>query len=544
MSEELLTKLQAGRSLASREWPYISAVLFNLKFVKVDGPEVQTLAVDKGWRLYWSPTFVEQCSVKELATALLHESMHCFWEHSKRFERLIGLPKDSKIWNIAGDCAINFILDDDGFEFPQFIRPVRFDYFQGDISAEDTTEVNYAKLLDFFADQGQTSKSKSGNPGSSNQDPANTGPKDQPVSQGEDGVNQDEGGQGGETADSISAGGKDGNQDRSKKPLNGQDDPDSSPISKDSAGTEQNSSGTDQGDSQKGRGQGSPPGEPSKASLEKTANPKAQNTSPSGDIDLSSIRIDCGSAAGGEKRSYELDGADFEAPSIDEATKSIARAEVIQQVQSGPYFGKQANSYFVRAIEELLKPKVSWRRQLAVLVKNSLGVVMGRADYTLMRISRRDHAIKTREFEPRLPAMRGPLPPSVAIILDTSPSITDKNIKDALAEIVGIVRAVGASKSVAVIPCSYHAYEVQYIRTPKQVKYIRPDADSGTDLRSGFEAALTLRKKPDVIIVITDGETPWPNEKPVGVKMVIVLLNNKNGKRTLKPWMIPIIQEG
>ncbi|EFC79940.1 conserved hypothetical protein [Parafrankia sp. EUN1f] len=34
----------------------------------------------------------------------------------------------------------------------------------------------------------------------------------------------------------------------------------------------------------------------------------------------------------------------------------------------------------------------------------------------------------------------------------------------------------------------------------------------GTDLRAGFAAA--LRHRPDVIVALTDGQTPWPRRPP------------------------------
>jgi predicted metal-dependent peptidase len=139
--------------------------------------------------------------------------------------------------------------------------------------------------------------------------------------------------------------------------------------------------------------------------------------------------------------------------------------------------------------------------------------------------------------------MRGPKPPTVAVILDTSPSISDKNMKDALSEILGIVRSVGASKSVAVIPCSFNAYEPQFVRTPKQVNYIRPIGDSGTDITKGFDVAMKLRALPEIIVVITDGETPWPEQKPLGVKLVLILLSSRRSESNLRPWMASIIQD-
>ena len=36
----------------------------------------------------------------------------------------------------------------------------------------------------------------------------------------------------------------------------------------------------------------------------------------------------------------------------------------------------------------------------------------------------------------------------------------------------------------------------------------------GTDLRAGFARALRARPRPDVVVVLTDGQTPWPGERP------------------------------
>jgi len=459
MNEALLTKLQAARSEAERHWPYVASILFNLKLVRVDDKSFTTLGVDKGWRLYWSPDFVEKCSTVELATAILHECLHCLFEHSVRFERLVGLPRDIHTWNVAGDCAINHILDQDGFVFPSHITPIRFADFNGSIVQEDSTETNYAKLLELDSEQvfhsvGQGEKAE---PGSDQKDPA-----------GADNAPGDQAGDD-KTADS---------------------------------------------------------GQPSQPAEQR------------------SFQTDCGSIAGGDRREYELDADDQSLPAIDESAKSVAKADVAKAITVQTTFGRRANSSLVRAVDELLTPRVSWRRQLSVLLKSSLGNIMGRSDYTLMRISRRDSSLKSKNFNPRFPAMRGPKPPKVAVILDTSPSISDKNIKDALSEILGIVRSVGASKSVAVIPCSYNAYEPQFVKTPKQVAYIRPIGDEGTDLRKGFDVAMKLRSLPDVIVVITDGETPWPDDKPQGLKLALVLLSNKRFENNLRPWMTSIIQEG
>ncbi|NDD25996.1 MAG: VWA domain-containing protein, partial [Actinobacteria bacterium] len=70
-----------------------------------------------------------------------------------------------------------------------------------------------------------------------------------------------------------------------------------------------------------------------------------------------------------------------------------------------------------------------------------------------------------------------------------------------------------------------------------------PETDGGTNLVMGFDAAMSLKKTPDIIVVITDGETDWPDKKPAGVEKTVVLLNNKRAQKRLRPWMVPIILE-
>ena len=36
----------------------------------------------------------------------------------------------------------------------------------------------------------------------------------------------------------------------------------------------------------------------------------------------------------------------------------------------------------------------------------------------------------------------------------------------------------------------------------------------GTDIRAGIAAASKLKPQPTLIIVLTDGETPWPDRRP------------------------------
>jgi hypothetical protein len=43
-------------------------------------------------------------------------------------------------------------------------------------------------------------------------------------------------------------------------------------------------------------------------------------------------------------------------------------------------------------------------------------------------------------------------------------------------------------------------------------------------MRQGFDAAAALRPRPDLIVVLTDGWTPWPERRPAGSTVIVGLI--------------------
>jgi len=53
---------------------------------------------------------------------------------------------------------------------------------------------------------------------------------------------------------------------------------------------------------------------------------------------------------------------------------------------------------------------------------------------------------------------------------------------------------------------------------------VRLAGGGGTDMGAGVAAAAALRPRPSVVVVLTDGFTPWPEDRPRGVRVVVGLL--------------------
>jgi predicted metal-dependent peptidase len=93
-------------------------------------------------------------------------------------------------------------------------------------------------------------------------------------------------------------------------------------------------------------------------------------------------------------------------------------------------------------------------------------------------------------------------PPRVGVVVDTSGSVSDAELGTALLEVAGIARAVGGGRDAA-------AGVAHPLCRAEGIPLL---GGGGTDLREGFAAA--LRTRPDVIVALTDGQTPWPASRP------------------------------
>ncbi|MFE9093509.1 VWA-like domain-containing protein [Streptomyces sp. NPDC007264] len=158
-----------------------------------------------------------------------------------------------------------------------------------------------------------------------------------------------------------------------------------------------------------------------------------------------------------------------------------------------------------RWAEEILEPTVDWRQVLSGAVREAAAWAGGAVDYTYRRPSRRTPALRGAV----LPSLRRPLP-RVAIVVDTSGSMGEGELAAALGEITGVLREVGVrGNRVAVLACDADVHAVSRVMAAEQVAL---DGGGGTDMRVGIEAALAMPDRPRIVIVLTDGFTPWPAE--------------------------------
>ena len=404
--DEAKLRVMAARVIAQQRWPYVSALMFSLRLVPAP-PELTTMAVDRGWRLYYSPAFVLNQTPESLATVLLHESMHCLHQHADRFDVLHQPPHQHVLWNIAGDAAINETLDEANMPWPS-VEPIRYSSLdEYGVSSGMTTEGVFFALLDY----------------------------------------------------------------------------------------------------QEKHGDGSVMG-----------------------------AADCGSVNGGGSRDYELPGGHDVHPAVRTDQQAVIRDRVAQDILVRSRHHGDVPAGLQRWAEDLLEPRIDWREALASRLRRDLAMIAGRRDYVYTRPSRRQDAMRIAGSTVLLPAMRQPAPPRVATVVDTSGSISDDELRDFAGELVGIARASGVASGVSVIPCDAQTYEVQRVRLRADVERLQLPGGGGTDMSAGIAAAQALSPPPHIVVVFTDGYTPWPDEQPREIDSMIVVLSVDGQAGAVPPW--------
>jgi len=407
--EQARLQIMAARQEAERRWPYVGSLLFGFRLIPVTDGSLETMAVDDGWRLYYAPAFVLSQSPEALATVLLHECLHCMHQHGARFAALGRPDADHPLWNIAGDAAINEVLDNEGMPWTD-LAPVRApDLDRYGAGPGMTAEETFFALVDYRDAHAQ-------------------------------------------------------------------------------------------------------PGTPARGSK------------------------DCGSVAGGDARDYELPADDGEHPAMDPDQQVSVRERIAHDIGELARRGGRVPGELLRWADDLLHPVIDWREALASRVRRHLATVAGRRDYTYMRPSRRQESMRRAGHVAILPAMRQPAPARVVCIVDTSGSVSSEELRRFVSELAGIVRASGVAGGVGVICCDARAYPLQRIRNPAEAADLRLEGGGGTDLRAGFAAAADLRPPPQVVVVLTDGRTSWPPERPRRVDAVVVALTEPAMADEIPPW--------
>jgi predicted metal-dependent peptidase len=214
------------------------------------------------------------------------------------------------------------------------------------------------------------------------------------------------------------------------------------------------------------------------------------------------VWLDCGSGADGLDRGWELgpDGAH----GLTGQEQDAVRFRVAQGITGAP---GDVPAGWRRWAEEAFHPPQPWRDLLGAAIRSAASAAGTGDDYSYGRPARRSAGLP-RVIRPSLRRR----PPRVSVVIDTSGSVSDAELGSALLEVASIGRAVGGRRDlVTVLPCDAAARIVHPLCRAEGIPLL---GGGGTDMRVGFAQALRTTPRPDVVVILTDGQTPWPAAPP------------------------------
>lgn len=239
------------------------------------------------------------------------------------------------------------------------------------------------------------------------------------------------------------------------------------------------------------------------------------------------VSLQCGSGCSGHSADGEIGPAEpGSADSVErELLRRIVAAAVVEH-ERAQGCGSVPDG-LRRWADDTLTPRVDWCRVLASAVRRGVHLRAGAADYSWQRPSRRDL--------PGVPVIRPGMTrpvPDITVVVDTSGSMGDQDLARALSEIRSILTRVVPGDAVRVYSTDADVAAAERVFNARQINLT---GGGGTDMRVGIAAA--AESKPAVVVVITDGFTPWPDAPPPGVAVTVAALTNDWALDRVPPWI-------
>lgn len=235
-------------------------------------------------------------------------------------------------------------------------------------------------------------------------------------------------------------------------------------------------------------------------------------------------------------RPWELGEPDEDTPGVSDKQGESLRQSVAKEIlESSRARGDVPYAWSGWAGCQIETAKIPWQTQLRRFAKHSMVITSGASNFTFTRRSRRQHMVRGGAV---IPAVYHPKL-EIAVVVDTSGSMSDSDLTRCLSEMSGIARAVGGS--MFVVTGDTGASWSQRCTSVRQVEF---NSRGGTDMRPLIAHAAKQSPSPHCIIVLTDGYTPWPNQRECRVPVMVGLLGSHCGEGAVPRWMSRLIIEG
>ncbi len=169
-------------------------------------------------------------------------------------------------------------------------------------------------------------------------------------------------------------------------------------------------------------------------------------------------------------------------------------------------------------VERILRPVFDPYKELRVAAKNAIIAARRKEDFTFARPSRRSYGSVI------MPGQISHLPVA-AVAVDTSGSMcSPETLARCMAETKAVLDYYRGKCFVHVLSVDTKLQNVQKVFNANAIQF---KGGGGTEMSAAFEAAVELKPRPDVFILITDGYTDWPVAAPKGMKCIVICLTER-----------------
>jgi predicted metal-dependent peptidase len=476
-----------------------------LSAITVERPGLGTLCVDKWMRIYFDPAFVaaHQNDMEYLGLAITHEVLHPMLLHFARCATLAAThPQGRELMAKAQDAAVNDLIETSGRRVPgDWITPRSLGLPSG-LSAEEYFEL-LAKQADDKAEQQAEQQQSEGSDKGDDQPAEGSGDR----SGSKEGEGESEAAEGSGSQQQPQTGQSKSSQGQAGEPQANQSNDEPGKGGEDGAAAGQGS-----GQAQPG-GCGGVDGEP-------YAGPVPDRTKGEG-----------GSGADGIQKPWEQGPPSESQPGMTEAEQKVLErvvAQAIEQQMKGRGTGQGGLN---RWVQKILHPRRDPLQVLESTVRATCQTGPGYGMFTYRHPNRR----QPRGL-PKLPVHRQPVC-RVAVLVDSSGSMGAKDLGEALG-VIGRVLKKMPPDSVRIYTGDTKAGPAQKVFRPEQVKIV---GGGGTDVGRMLESVAKESPEPDVILAVTDGDTPWPARK---VKpRVVAYLTRRYYAKQVPVWITKIVAD-
>lgn len=242
----------------------------------------------------------------------------------------------------------------------------------------------------------------------------------------------------------------------------------------------------------------------------------------------------CGGCAG-HPGNWELPAP--EDASGSELSRKLLQKAVAEDIRKAAASGRGSipGALLGFADATLAEPKVPWREVLRSEMVMAAERVLGADLTTYARPSRLSHAL-AQHGGAMFPSWYAPML-TVGVVLDTSGSMGHR-VQLALAEVQEIIQSLNAR--VLFTSVDSRAAEVQEI---VDLRAVSLQGGGGTDMRVGIQAVQAHTPRPDLIVVLTDCDTPWPSEPTTEPLIVAAIDPYPYALSSVPSWAITVTVE-